>query len=373
MSRVKRAAHASDPAAALPDLSRRRFLQATGLASLAGMSGPLLAGCGGEASGDPKSLTFVAWGGTQEKNTIKTLFKPWAHKNKVTMQSDSPTNYAKFRTQVKSGQVSWSIVQVEPFFATQACNNGWATKLDFDTIDASAVEDKFVIDCAVPILQYAFTIAYNTKKYSKDDHPTTWEEFFDTKRFPGKRAFWKYATSTTFEAALLADGVDASDLYPLDVDRALQKLDTIRDDIVWYETGEEQVQLLASGEAPLVQAWNGRVFQASQQGRPVANEWNEHFLSYEQLLIPKGYEYASLAQKWMNWFLNAPKAQARFAETTAYAAPNPKFMDHVDEAVARELPTYPANKKKRAAVVDYPYYAEHYDELTKKLNAWIAG
>lgn len=353
-------------------LTRRSFLHAVGAASAGTAASSLLAGCGGGAVSADRSLIFVAWGGTHQENTMSTLLAPWAKKHDVMLRSDAPTNYAKFRTQVQSGNISWGIVQVEPFFAEQACHNGSATKLDYDRIDTSAVDDRFVSPCAIPILQYGFTIAYNTDTFSEENHPRTWQEFFDTKKFPGKRGFWKYATSTTFEAALLADGVPPDDLYPLDIDRALSKLDTIKEDIVWYDTGEQQVQLLSSGEVPLIQAWNGRIYQAAKQGRPVANEWNEHFLSYEQLVVPNGYENAKLAQKWMDWFLGAAKAQAKFAEATAYAAPNRDFMNYIDPEVARELPTYPANEKQRAAVVDYGYYAQHYDEITKRLNTWLA-
>ncbi|MFA9431212.1 ABC transporter substrate-binding protein [Egicoccus sp. AB-alg2] len=325
------------------------------------------------SSSEASELTVVMWGGEDQQVTVDALVMPWAEERGVEIRQDSPSDYAKIRAQVESDRVTWGAVEVEPNFAVTACENGWATPLDFDVIDVSAIDPQFVNDCAVPILEYAFTIAYNTDKYPTGQHPTSWAEFFDTEAFPGKRGFWRYATGAMFEAALLADGVAPDDLYPLDIDRAFAKLDTIKDDIVFYDTGQEQVQLVSSGEVPLIQAWNGRIFEAAQAGQPVANEWNEHLLSYDHVIIPNGYPHTDLAQEWMNWFLNSPEAQADYANASAYAPVNDAAMEFVEPHVGDELPTSAANAAKRAAVMDYSYWAEHYDPVSERMNEWMAG
>ncbi|GAA3680414.1 ABC transporter substrate-binding protein [Nocardioides ginsengisoli] len=329
-----------------------------------------LAACGA-AGGSDNQLTVVEWGGQDQKTHVKAGVEPWGKEQGVTIKQDSPTDYAKFRAQVESGKVSWDVVEVEPNFARTACDKGWAVKLDKSVVDTSTLNPEEVSDCAIPVLEYAFTIGYNTKKFP-NAHPTTWAEFFDTKKFPGKRGFWKYATGAIFEAALLADGVKPADLYPLDIDRAFKKLDTIKDDIVFYETGEQQQQLVASGEAPLVQAWNGRIYAAAKEGQPVANEWNQHLLSYDNLVIPKGARNAENAQKWMDWYIKHPEAQAAYTNATAYGPITKDALDHVKPDVLAELPTSPDNAPKRAAIIDYSYWAEHYDEVSERLNEWAA-
>ena len=116
----------------------------------------------------------------------------------------------------------------------------------YAVVDTSPLDPQFVSECAIPVLQYAFTIAYNTDVFP-DDHPTSWADFFNVEKYPGKRGFWRSVTSGIFEAALLADGVPADQLYPLDIDRAFRKLDSIKEHIVFYDTGDQQVQLVASG------------------------------------------------------------------------------------------------------------------------------
>ena len=69
------------------------------------------------------------------------------------------------------------------------------------------------------------------------------------------------------EFALMGDGVPVDEVYALlDTDagiaRAFRKLDTIKDDIVWWEAGAQPPQMLADGEVAMSTAYNGRIFNA---------------------------------------------------------------------------------------------------------------
>ncbi|KAM9863758.1 ABC transporter substrate-binding protein [Leucobacter sp. BZR 635] len=335
-----------------------------------------LTGCAGGdgGSGDAESLTVTMWGGAAQEGHVATVFQPWADERGVKIRQDSPTDYAKLDAMVQADKVTWGVVEAEPNFTETACAAGTLAKLDESVKQAikdAEVNPEFVNDCAIPILQYAFTIAYNTDKFASG-HPTTWAEFFDTEKFPGKRGFWKYATGGIFEAALLADGVAPAELYPLDLDRAFAKLDTIKNDIVWYDTGDQMVQLAASGEAPLVQAWNGRITQAAADGQPVANEFGENLITYDHIAIPSGYPNEALAQEWMVWFLSNPEAQAKQAEETGYGTASPKALEFIPEEIQAELAGSEVVNSQSVATVDYGYWAENYGPVTERLNVWMA-
>ncbi|MGF6972768.1 hypothetical protein QFZ94_001195 [Paraburkholderia sp. JPY465] len=94
------------------------------------------------------------------------------------------------------------------------------------------------------------------------------------------------------EIALLADGVPPNKLYPLDLDRAFKKLDTIKSDIVWWSGGAQSQQLLASGEAPIGMFWNGRLHALAQTGVPVGISWNQNLTAADMLVIPKGAKWS---------------------------------------------------------------------------------
>lgn len=331
-----------------------------------------LAACGGGSGDDDKSLTVTMWGGQAQDAHIESYFAPWAEKNGVTIKQDSPSNYAKLQTQVTSKKVSWGVVEAEPNFVGNACEKGWLTKLPQEVLDkakSSGVAEDQIGECGIPNLQYTFNIAYNTDEFDKS-HPTTWEEFFDTSKFPGKRGFWKLATGGIFEAALLADGVKPDKLYPLDIDRAFKKLDTIKKDIVWYDTGDQQTQLVASGEAPLVQAWNGRITAAAEAGQPVANEYGENLVSYDQIVIPKGYPNTDLAVDWMMWFLDNPQAQADDSVSSGFGPASSEAVKLVPADKREDLAGSANVDDKSATTIDYEYWAKNYDEVTERLNSW---
>ena len=100
-------------------------------------------------------------------------------------------------------------------------------------------------------------LGYNTDK-TTGQVPEGWADFFDTTKIPGKRGVWDYSEGGMFEFALMADGVAPRDLYPLDLPRATKKLDTIKDDIVFWNSGAESQELIGSGEVAMSMIWNGR-------------------------------------------------------------------------------------------------------------------
>ena len=351
---------------------RKKLLTSTaGLASAA----LLLTACSGGGGGDAEeSLTVTMWGGGAQTAHVSTVFEPWAAEAGVTIRQDQPTDYAKLDAMIDAGDPSWGVVEVEPNYSSNACAEGKLEKLTDEVIaaaEAANIDEQQLTECGIPILQYTFSIAYNTDTFP-DAHPTTWEEFFDVEAFPGKRGFWRYVTGGAFEAALLADGVAPADLYPLDLDRAFAKLDTIKEHIVWYDTGDEQVQLVSSGEAPLVQAWNGRITQAANEGLPVANEYNENLISYDHVVIPAGYANADLAQEWMKWFLDNPEAQSNQAIESGYGPASPLALDFLDDAVIADLAGSDAVNGVSAGVIDYDYWAENYTSATERFNVWVA-
>ena len=60
-----------------------------------------------------------------------------------------------------------------------------------------------------------------------DAVPASWADFWDVKRFSGPRGL-RNNPRGTLEIALLADGISAEKLYPLNLDRAFAKLDELR-------------------------------------------------------------------------------------------------------------------------------------------------
>ena len=83
-------------------------------------------------------------------------------------------------------------------------------------------------------------------------------DFFDVEKFPGKRSLYKWGAGM-WEAALLADGVAPDKLYPLDLERAHDKIAAFKDNIVSYwGGGAESQSVLMNGEASMAMIWSTR-------------------------------------------------------------------------------------------------------------------
>src|SRR5918993_1067098 len=213
----------------------------------------------GVSSAAGRDLVFTSWGGTTQEAQKKAWADPFQKSTGIRVKLDGPTDYGKLKAMVESGNVSWDVVDVEGDFAVAAAQQGLLEPIDFSVVDRAKLDPRFTSDHFVGSFYYSFVLGYN-KSALGGKEPKSWADLFDTKAIPGKRTFYKWSAPGVLEIALLADGVAPDKLYPLDLDRAFKKLDSIKSEIVWWSGGAQSQQLLASGEAPLGQFWNGRVF-----------------------------------------------------------------------------------------------------------------
>ncbi|NBN99433.1 MAG: ABC transporter substrate-binding protein, partial [Flavobacteriia bacterium] len=219
-------------------------------------------------------IVFTAWGGTTQDAQKKAFAQTFTSKTGVEVLQDGPTDYGKLKAMVESDNVTWDVVDVEMDFAIVAAKQGLLEPIDFNVVDKSKIDPRFAADHFVGSFYYSFVIGYNKDVLKKA--PQKWADLFDMATFPGKRTFYKWSAPGALEIALLADGVTPEKLYPLDLDRAFKKLDTIKKNILWWGSGAESQQFLASGEAPIGMFWNGRIFAIQQEGGNVDTAWGQN-------------------------------------------------------------------------------------------------
>ncbi|WP_116951374.1 extracellular solute-binding protein [Jiangella endophytica] len=206
-----------------------------------------------------------------------------------------------------------------------------------------------------------------------DGGPQTWADFFDTEAFPGTRA-WPGAPGSfdaSYEIALLADGVAPDDLYPLDIPRAEAKLDTIRDDLVFYQAYPEVQQLLVSGSAAIAVTVTGQYTALMNAGEDVTIQWNEAFV------VPSGFAFPAVsgnpdAVTALAGWMNDPERQADFTERTLYGPVNSEVFDHIPEDVAANVVNSPEHED-QVLHWDNQWRGENYEDLLTAYTAWLAG
>jgi len=214
--------------------------------------------------------------------------------------------------------------------------------------------------------------AYDTTKLKTP--PTSINDFFDLKKYPGKRGMRK-SPKVAMEWALIADGVAPKDVYkvlgtPAGVDRAFKKLDTIKSSIVWWDAGAQAPQLLADGAVVMTQAYNGRIDDAMHKdGKPFKVVWDAQVYDYEWWGIPMGAKHAADAEKFIV-SASTPQAYADLSKYIAYAPPRKEAIPLIDKARLGDLPTAPANFK-RPLQIDATFWADNADAISKRFQVWL--
>ena len=217
---------------------------------------------------------------------------------------------------------------------------------------------------------YASLIAYRTDTMGNNP-PKNWKDLWDVKGVPGLRAIRKHPFDT-IEAALMADGVDPKDLYPLDFDRAFKSLDRIKDDVkIWWTGGAQTSQLLKSGEIDCLFTWNGRAQVAIDDGAPVDLVWDQALYTFEGWTILKGAPNQDVCREFIE-FCAQGEQQAKFTPHVAYGPTNPSAFDHIPASRANVLPTNPEYLPNMVSV-DSDFWGKHKEEIGERFNAWLLG
>jgi putative spermidine/putrescine transport system substrate-binding protein len=352
-------------------LSRRALIE-RGLASAALLTAPgLLAACGGSSGSDggggKTTLTFVSYGGAYQKAIDKAWLQPFHKANPdITIVQDQPTNYAKLESMVKSGSTSWDLVDVGNDYGLPSAGPS-LTKLDCSKLPCDEMGGQ-TSTYRIPFHQFAVTMMYRKDKMATP--PANWTEFFDTEKFPAKRAMWKYAgQSGLLEFALIADGVAPKQLYPLDVERALRKLGTIKDKIIWWEDVADSTKLLADGEALLGMSFSGRVFDAVNDGVDIGIVWKDAATADDYFVIPKGSKHVDAALK-LAAYITSAEHNADGSKIFPLSPTNVQAQSKVSKG----SPSYgylPAPHSADTWAIDDAYYEKNYKSINERFQEWL--
>ena len=342
----------------------------------------------GAAAGTPSavaqeaSVTVVSFGGSYSESQKKAFLAPFQKESGIKANMvDYNGGLGELRTQVESGNVSWDVVDMEMQDLVRACDDGLLQsvkdvvlpKAPDGTDGAADFIEGTLNDCGVGTIIWSTVIAYNNDMFP-GEKPSKMESFFDVKRFPGKRGIMKKPQGI-MEWALTADGVDAKDVYdvlakPEGVERALAKLDTIRGDIVWWDSHAQAPQLLADKEVSMTMAANGRIYTAAvDEGKPFTTIWDRQIWVQEFWAIPKGARNTEAAKKFIS-FASRPEQMAMQASEISYGPARKSAAALVGDEMRPYLPTEASNFT-TAVHSDVEFWADHSDEINKRFLVWL--
>ena len=334
-------------------------------------------------------LTVVSFGGSYARACQQAYHEPFTAATGIEVRlEDYNGDLAQIRAQVETGNVHWDVVDLNVADAVLGCDEGLLEFIDPGDLppgaDGSSVEDDFVpgtlTDCGIGTIFFSSIYAYHPEHFP-DARPATIEDFFDLERFPGRRGM-RRVPSDNLEIALLADGVPPEEIYatletPEGVERAFRKLDTIKEQIVWWEAGAQPPQMLADGEVVMSTAHNGRIFNAQVlENQPFEIVWDGQILDNSQLVIVAGTRNLEAARKFIA-FAGRPESMAAVSRYISYGpvrrSGTALVGTHLETGVdmVPHMPTTPANLT-RALHHDWRWWSDRGDEMTERFVAWLA-
>ena len=321
-------------------------------------------------------ITVVSWGGAYQDSVRKAFFEPFMKETggKI-VEEEFNGEIAKIRAMVESNNVTWDVVENDSQTTMASCAEGIVEKIDWDKLGMK--RDEFISadasECVVPSILYSTVLAYDSTKVSEP--PTSIKAFFDLEKYPGKRGL-QNSPFVNLEWALIADGVDAKDVYnvlatPEGVDRAFAKLDTIKKDVVWWTAGAQPPQLLADGQVILTSAWNGRFYKAAKEDKkPFVVLWDHQALDWQGWNVVKGSKNRDEAYKFIA-FAGRADRQADQTNYISYGPGNVKAIADANPDIAVDLPTNPENMT-TGFIVNAQFWADNLDTLRERFNVWVA-
>jgi putative spermidine/putrescine transport system substrate-binding protein len=325
-------------------------------------------------------VVFAGTGGASQKAAHEAFVVPFSARTGIKVIEDEyDQKLSQVQAQVETGAVKWDVVNATQIMIYVGCAEGLFEKVDWAKagVDVAAFSEP-VSDCAVPIINSSGTLTYDADRFANDEGPKTWQDFWDIKKFPGKRGLW-YGPQETLAVALMADGVPPTQVNdvlagPGGVDRAFAKLDEIKPHIQWWKSGSESMQLLASGEVAMTYAWNGRVVAANRaDNKNFRIAWQAgHVNGSNAFAILKGTKNKDAAIQFIA-FASQPENQAAFAKIIGYGPPNSKALDLIDEETKKLLPSlYYDTASRELGEVYAKFWIENSDRLTERFATWVA-
>lgn len=321
-----------------------------------------------------KDLTVVNFGGANGNAQKIAYYQPFekATGNRiVTVEYNG--EQAKVKAMVEAGRITWDVVEIESSDLTRGCDEGLYEKIDWSRVGPKGdFIPETVSECGVGAFVWSTVLAYDSSKLKTA--PASWADFWDVKKFPGKRGMRK-TVRYNLEFALMADGVPAKEVYQVlatkaGVDRAFRKLDELKPHIQWWEAGAQPPQFLVAGDVVMSTAYNGRIDAAKREGRPLAVAWNGGIYDLDYWVIPKGSPNKDLAYDFIK-FASGTGTQAVYAQNIAYGPVNVQALGKLDAKTLADLPSAPANAA-AGVLLDIEFWTDHGEELEQRFTAWAA-
>lgn len=333
--------------------------------------------CGG-SSKSTTTLTIGGWGGVIDEATQKAYLNQFDSENKVKSQfADAPgVQLARVEAQNSAKQIQWDAVdsldggsaftlyakgQLSPLPASQ--KSTFEQELGAQKVTAFGFSHGSLGD----------VIVCNTDKMKSC--PENMAQFYDTKAFPQERMFGGIEPIEAVTTAEVGAGMPISQTAttPVDVKAVIKTLEGLKPKIkVFWQSGDQQQQVMRSGQVPLGIMWSDRAYQLISQGVKLKVVWAGGAYEPSYWAVVKGAHSSEAATKLLAFIASHPKSEAKWAEIVHDSVPNPAALTYLPGSISSELADNPVNLK-QLATPNFEWYAHHSSELNNAYENFLRG
>ena len=349
----------------------RRNVVAGGLA----LSAVALAGWSLPAAAQKGDVIIATTGGLMEKSLQEHFYKRFEAETGIRVRSvpiELPDQWARAVAGARSGNVPFDIVTATPPDLVQ--RKDILEPLDcanMPSVQANALPNS-CFPHGLTRTAGGMTLVWSTKAFPGDKAPKSWADFFDVKNFPGPRALpdtgdreWWVPTM-----ALIADGVPVDKLFPLDVDRAYKKLDTIKPHVAaWWKSGDNIMQIMRGGDAVMTMSYSSRSVPLARSG-DFDFTWNGAIRDVGNWAVLKGGPNTKNAIAFLEFFVKGPAEHVPFSAKVSFDSNNREAPSMVPAEERRFRPSWPDNWSK-LVIADYEWIAANRDQLRERWTTWV--
>jgi putative spermidine/putrescine transport system substrate-binding protein len=346
---------------------RRRFLQS--LAVLGALPLGLRLTPASAANGE---IVVVNWGGDAVKAYDEIWAQPFnaANAGAKAMINGSGPSSGKIKAMVESGSVTWDVCDRTVPASIELGRQNLLEKVDWSIVAQDKLRPAHRSDWGVGAYLYSFVLTWDEKAL-KGPAPKNWKDFWDVKAFPGKRTL-RNNIEGMLEAALLADGVPRDKIYPIDVDRALNKIREIKQHTIFWTTGAESQQLFRNGEVVMGNLWHTRsMLLAKEVGDRIKFSFEDGVLFPGAWIVPKGNPAKDGAWKFIA-AAQSPESQVELFKRVGNGPVNPAAAAMVPKEMQALDCGSPENFARQVAV-DNEWYAANYATILARYLDVIAS
>lgn len=327
-----------------------------------------------------EQLNVVSWDGAYVKSQILGFIRPYEKQTGVRVNVlQYSGGIEEIRRQVRSWNVHWDVVDLELFDAIKACEEGLLVKLDHTELptapDGTPASKDFIkgslMPCGVGSVVASTVVGYDREQLN--EAPKTMKDFFDLDKFPGRRGL-RRTPQVNLEWALIADGVERDKVYqvlstPEGVDRAFEVLTRVKPYVDWWETGQDAIRMLETGQVAMSSVFSGRIPAAVERGEPLAILWDHQVWVYDVWGIPKHGRDVKKAKDFIK-FATSSRSLARQASYIPYGPARQSSLKLIEPEMRADLPTAEQNMT-TAIEMDAQWWSENLEELNLRFERWL--